>query len=248
MIYFPEIFNRTPEILAAQSKRHGGDSVHPYYSLNLGLSTGDEVVHVLNNRNKFFSGLGIEEKNVATSGQIHGKEILVTDKAGRFSGYDAIITNKKNLFVAVSIADCCPVLIYDRKNQAVAAIHAGWRGTVSKIVSETLTSMKENFGTEAQNIMAYIGTCISEKSFEVGEEVATQFDPEFISDTANSEKYYINLKAANLKQLLDFGVDKEEIEISPYCTILNNDEYFSYRKEGKESGRMLAIIGTKSTE
>ena len=225
--------------------RTGGFSKSPYSSLNLGLSTKDDPNDVAHNRHQFFNAIGINEKNIASSGQVHGKAILIAEKAGRYQGYDAIVTNNKNLFVAVSIADCCPILLYDKVHHAVAAIHAGWRGTVTGIVRETLCKMQSAFGTEGADTLAYIGTCIAAKSFEVGADVASQFDNRFISVTNTSGKFLADIKTANLQQLLDFGVPLDSIEISPYCTVLNNNEYFSYRKEGQESGRMLAVIGVK---
>jgi YfiH family protein len=248
LLLIPEIFKPFKNVVAAQSKRIGGFSQTPYTSLNLGLSTGDNSEDVIKNRVRFFESLAIEEKNVASSGQVHGKEILFAEKAGRYQGYDSIVTKEKNLFVAVSIADCCPVLLYDKKNEVVAAIHAGWRGTVANIVNETLMQMNKKFGANGENIFAFIGACISEKSFEVGKEVAEQFENSFVSKSNTRDKFLVDLKSANLKQLKDFGVQTKNIEVSPFCTVNNNDQYFSYRKEGKESGRMLAIIGMKSSD
>jgi polyphenol oxidase len=241
----PKIFSSFKNLVVAQSTRQGGVSPVPFKSLNMGFSSGDTEENVLTNRELFFSSIGIRSENVAWSGQVHGKEILLADKGGKNSGYDALITNSKNVFVAVGVADCCPVLIYDAKQKAVAAVHAGWRGTVQNIVSLTLKKMKEEFGTEGKNCFAYIGTCISECSFEVGEEVAAEFDRSFARYDELRKKYFVDLKNANKKQLTDFGVPDNQIEVSPYCTVLHNENYFSYRKEGKESGRMLAVIGMK---
>jgi polyphenol oxidase len=243
MVFIPEIFRQFKNVIGGQSMRHGGVSEFPYKSLNLGFSTSDKKENVLKNRELFFSELGITENQVAFSGQVHGVEILVAESAGRREGFDSVITNKKNLFVAVSVADCCPVLIYDAKNNAVAAIHAGWRGTANKIVTETLRKMKAEFGTSGENCYAYIGTCISECSFEVGADVAEKFEIKFVRYDENKKKYFVDLKKANKQQLLATGLEEKNIEVSPYCTIENNEDYFSYRREGQESGRMLGVIG-----
>jgi YfiH family protein len=189
---------------------------------------------------------GISEHNLASAKQIHGKEILFAESAGKAEGYDAIITNKKNIFVSAATADCTPVLIYDSKTKAVAAIHAGWRGTVLQIVSETLLRMKEEFGTEAKNCFAFIGACISECSFEVGEEVAEKFEPAFVRWDEAKKKHFVDLKKANKKQLLDFGIPESQVEVSEDCTVLNNEKYFSYRKEKGKTGRMISVIGVTS--
>jgi len=245
MIDSPNIFSPFPNLIAAQSKRTGGVSKGDFNSLNLGLNTEDLEKHVEQNRKLFFESLGIDESNLASSYQVHGNEILIAHESQRATGYDAIITNKVNLFVAVTIADCTPVLIYDKHTHTVAAIHAGWRGTASKIVERTLNEMQNNFGTKATDCFAYIGTCISKSAFEVGNDVAEQFDNAFVQFNETKQKHYVDLKAANLQQLQSFGIPISQIEIAETCTVLNNDSYFSYRKENGKTGRMLAVIGRK---
>lgn len=161
---------------------------------------------------------------------------------------DAVITNQPNVFACVSIADCTPVLIYDAKNKAVAAIHAGWRGTAAYIVTETLKAMQSNYGTKGEDCLAFIGACIGEKNFEVGEEVAVQFNDDVKRFDESKQKYFIDLKKENKKQLFQFGLKESSIEISNYCTIADNDKFFSYRKEKGVTGRMLAVIGSKAAD
>jgi YfiH family protein len=245
MIDSPKIFSDFPNLIAAQSKRTGGVSKGDFNSLNLGLNTEDAEQYVEQNRKLFFSALGINESNLASSYQVHGNKILIAHQPQRTTGYDAVITNKANLFVAVTIADCTPVLIYDKHTHAVAAIHAGWRGTAAKIVERTLNEMQKNFGTNAADCFAYIGTCISKNAFEVGNEVAEQFDNTFVQFNETKQKHYIDLKAANLQQLQKFGIPSSQIEIAETCTVINNESYFSYRKENGKTGRMLAVIGRK---
>ncbi len=245
MIDSPQIFSVFPNLIAAQSKRIGGVSQGDFNSLNLGLNTEDAELYVEQNRLLFFSALGINESNLASSYQVHGSEILIAHEPQRTTGYDAVITNKVNLFVAVTIADCTPVLIYDKRTHALAAIHAGWRGTAAKIVERTLNEMQKSFGTNGADCFAYIGTCISKNAFEVGNEVAEQFDEAFVHFNETKQKHYVDLKAANLQQLQGFGIPITQIEIAETCTVLNNDSYFSYRKENGKTGRMLAVIGRK---
>ena len=238
----PQIF-KGHEVIAAQSTRFGGLSTVPFDKMNLGFSSGDDREIVLENRKIFFGGLGIDENDIATSKLIHGNKVLVANGPVHAEGYDAVITNTAGVFVVVSIADCTPVLIYDTKNKAVAAIHAGWRGTVSGIVSETLNAMQKEYGTRGEDCLAFIGACIGESAFEVGEEVAVQFDSVFKRFDEEKKKYFVNLKAANKKQLTDVGVLSQNVEVSEYCTVLNNDLFYSYRKEKGKTGRMLVVIG-----
>lgn len=246
--HIPAVFSDFSDLIAAESTRHGGVSPAPFLSLNLGINTNDEPDNVNENRRRFFLSLGIDDvdRRFASSHQVHGMEVLYATEAGRFDGYDALITDKPGLFVGVTVADCTPILIYDKANRAVAAIHAGWRGTSGEIVAKTLTTMEQQFGTSAANCYAYVGTCIDECSFEVGPEVAERFAPEFVQKDAQTLKDCVNLKAANRQQLIRFGVPSTQIEVSSFSTVLNNDIFFSYRAENGQTGRMLAIIGIKS--
>lgn len=243
MIISPKIFKNFEQISAGQSTRLGGVSPYPYLSLNLGKSVGDNLANVEKNREIFFGKLGFAKEQAVLSHQVHGSEILQVSEAGNFSGFDAQITNKKGICLAVSIADCTPILIYDSDNEAIAAIHAGWKGTVAGIVSNTLHQMSSQFGTDGKNCFAYIGACISKKNFEVNADVADYFEPDFkIFDPAKN-KYFVDLKAANLAQLLAFGIPESQIEVSDYCTVEDNERFFSHRKEKGQTGRMLAGIG-----
>lgn len=220
-------------------------SVFPYDSLNLGFSSGDNLEVIKQNRKLFFDALGISEEKLAWSKLVHGNKVLVAHGPVKGENCDAVITNVPGVFASVSIADCTPVLIYDPKHKAVAAIHAGWRSTAAKIVVETLKAMKENYGTEGEDCLAFIGACISERSFEVGEEVAVQFDEDVKYFNTEKQKYFVDLKKENKKQLLQMDLKEKHIELSPYCTVLDNDKFFSYRKEKGKTGRMLAVIGIK---
>ena len=241
----PALFTGFKDLIAAESTRHGGVSPAPFSSLNLGINTADEPANVEENRRRFFAAIGASTYPFASSYQVHGTEILYATEAGRYEGYDALITNKPGLLVGVTVADCVPILIYDARQKAVAAVHAGWRGTAGKIVSRTLTRMQDQFGTRATDCFAYIGTCIDECSFEVGPEVAEQFEAAFKRGDANTGKSFIDLKKANAHLLIDFGVPEKQVETSSFSTVIDNRDYFSYRVENGTTGRMLAVIGLK---
>lgn len=244
----PAIFFPYPNLIAAESTRHGGVSAAPFDSLNLGLSSGDGREAVLENRKIFFGALHISLSEAVLSHQVHGDAVLQAEAAGHFEGYDALITNRKNLFLAVSVADCVPLLLYDTAHHAVAAVHAGWRGTVKQIVRKTVEAMQRQFHTEPADCVAYIGTCIDECAFEVGEDVASQFDTPFKTQGDGDGKFFVNLKAANRAQLEAAGVLSGRIETSPYSTVQHSLDYFSYRlasQRGLQTGRMMAVIGLR---
>jgi len=153
------------------------------------------------------------------------------------------VTNGPSILLAVSVADCTPILVYDARQKAVAAIHAGWRGTVAGIVHKTLIFMEKAFETNAADCFAYIGACIDECSFEVGEEVAVAFAEPFKRYDTGRGKFFVDLKKANAAQLLAFGIPESQIEISPYCTLRNADDFFSHRKDKGVTGRGMGVIG-----
>lgn len=240
----PTIF-KTHNIIAAQSTRlnhllqkAGKAPIGEFVNMN-------DAFDRAHTRDEFLKQLGLTLDQLAYSHQVHGVKVLVASKPLSAEGYDAIITNVKEVYVCVTIADCTPVLIYDSKNKAVAAIHAGWRGTVAKIVSETLHTMKSQYGTRGEDCVAFIGACIGNKNFEVGDEVAEQFSVDEKSYNTERRKFYVDLKLANKKQLMGFGVKETNIEISEHCTIADNDKFYSYRYEKGKTGRMLALIGMK---
>ncbi|MCE7058806.1 peptidoglycan editing factor PgeF [Dyadobacter sp. CY343] len=238
----PSIFAGLEHVIAAESTRHGGVSPAPFNSLNLGGSQ-DSHAHILANNHLFFAALGVPFEQVAKSHQVHGNEIINVKAPDRFEGFDALITNVPGIQLAVTVADCTPILVFDAVNKASAAIHAGWRGTVSGIVSKTIAAMQSSFGTDPKNCFAYVGTCIDECSFEVGEDVAQHFTSAFKRWDENKGKFFVDLKNANREQLLAAGLLQENIEISRYSTVLHNEDYFSYRLENGITGRLLATIG-----
>jgi YfiH family protein len=237
----PQIFRSNSQIVAGVSTRQWGVSPFPFSSLNLGVHTSDTSENIQTNLELFTKHLGINVNSLARSYQCHGDEILITQVPVYAENFDAIITNSKGVFPGVGIADCCPILLADPMHQVVAAIHAGWKGTVKEIVRKTVEKMQMEFQSLPTDILAYIGPCISQEFFEVGDEVANQFLSEV--KVLKNGKYHIDLKLANALQLKNAGV--KQIEISPFCTVKNNDLFFSYRKENGQTGRMLAVIGFK---
>ncbi|MEM1216454.1 MAG: peptidoglycan editing factor PgeF [Bacteroidota bacterium] len=233
------------QLIAVQSTRLGGVSRAPYASLNLGLHTQDDPVRVAENRRLFCADVGFEEKQVAGGYQIHGDQILPVDTPGQTEGFDAFVTNRKDLMLSVTIADCVPVLLYDPVQRAVGAAHAGWRGTASEITRKTLAKMSECYGTQARDCWAYIGTCIGSNDFEVDTDVADHFTTTYQHFDPKRGKYLVDLQAHNRDQLLAQGVPSRQIACSPHSTVAQNQRYFSHRKEKGKTGRMLAVIGLK---
>jgi hypothetical protein len=241
----PHLFSSCEWLTGGESTRHGGVSLSPYASLNLGKSTADNPEHVAENKRLFCASLGYRYEQLAWTNQVHGDRVHLVTGPGGVDGCDALISRTPGILLVVSVADCTPILVADIKNKAVAAIHAGWRGTAAGIVDKTLRSMHEHFGTTGADCIAFVGTCIDECSFEVGQEVAEQFSGSFKRFDENKQKYFVDLKKANAAQLQAFGIPDDHIEISPYSTVLHNSDYFSHRLEKGTTGRMWGYIGIR---
>ncbi|ACF14095.1 protein of unknown function DUF152 [Chloroherpeton thalassium ATCC 35110] len=242
----PKIFAPFSNLVAAQSTRHGGVSEPPYETLNLGMTVGDARDKVLQNRKIFCHRLSISPERLAFSSQVHGETVLFATQPGSYEGFDALVTNRKNIFLMISIADCVPILIYDAQHQAAAAIHAGWRGTAANLVFKTLKMMQSLFGTDPTHCFAFIGVAIDKENYQVGEDVAKHFSAAFKQvDVSADGKFLLDLRAANAAQLGDFGIDRSQIEISPYSTYSHHRDFFSHRFSGGKTGRMMAIIGMR---
>ncbi len=243
MFHRPRIFEPFKNLLAVETTRHGGLSPAPFSSLNFGRSSGDALENVEANKTLLCHRLGIEKSQLVTGHQTHGEEILLAEKGGDFAGFDAKMTQKRGIFLAVTVADCCPILIYDDSKKAVAAIHAGWRGTAARLVEKTFRAMQNELGSEPKNCVAWVGTCIDERHFEVGPEVAEHFSDSQKRWDASRQKHFVDLKKANAEQLFSLGFAEKQVEISPFSTVSNNSDFFSYRKEGGQTGRFWNLIG-----
>lgn len=238
----PEIFKHISSLVAGVSTRHGGKSQAPYHSLNLGVHTEDQAEIIQENISLLCQSLGIKPQQLARSFQTHQDLIWECEQPDYLSGFDAIISTQTNIYSAVGIADCCPVLLVDPVQKITAAIHAGWKGSVLGIVPKTAHLLISKYQCVPENILAYIGPCISLAHFEVGDEVAAQFPEDCKLKPAN--KWHVDLKKHHANQLQQVGIS--QIEISPWCTVEHNEHFFSHRKEQGITGRMLAFAGFQS--
>jgi YfiH family protein len=183
--------------------------------------------------------VGLDVHQVAYAIQVHKTKIEVVTNAGTYPDTDAFVTAKKDMALAIQVADCAAVLFGDPKNRVIAAAHAGWRGAAGNIIPKTLDKML-SLGAEPKNIKAFISPCISLKNFEVGEEVASEFPDQFV-DRDRFEKPHIALKEFIRYQLLEHGMMESKIELDTHCTI-DDEKFYSYRRQKGKSGRMMGII------
>ncbi|MBS1517843.1 MAG: peptidoglycan editing factor PgeF [Bacteroidetes bacterium] len=237
-----DLFDKYPELVFGFSTKPGGFSPEPY-CLNLSVSAGDDPGNVKRNRDLFFGALGIDENSVTFQKQIHSSVINYSPAPSHFEGCDAVYTDVKNNFLAVSVADCIPVFLYDPIVKVVAGIHSGWMGTKEMILTKTISELIKRFRSDPAELIAYIGPGICQDHYEVGGEVGILFDESV--RYKSGEKYYLDLKKDNFLQLLKSGVKEINIEISELCTFKEKDLLHSYRRDGIKSGRMFGVIGMK---
>ena len=243
------------DIFCFSTTRHGGYSGGNYASFNCNGYCGDSEEAVEQNRKLLCSLMPAVPECLVIPHQVHGAEIRNVDdgflrrdaaeQAALLEGVDALVSGLSGVCLCISTADCIPVLFFDTRLKVIAAAHAGWRGTVMRITEKTLRAMAESYGAEPTDVVACIGPGISPDAFEVGDEVydafrEAGFDMGRIS--VRKEKWHIDLWEANRMQLLDAGVRPEHIELSGICTYGHPEDFFSARRLGIRSGRILSGI------
>lgn len=244
------LLSRFPELIHGVSTKAGGNP--PYYN-NMSRWVGDDIDEVIKNREAFFAEIGANGKGTVHANQVHSANGAVVTEPGLAKETDALITNKRGLFLIISVADCLPIMMYDKSNGVIANVHSGWRGTAAGIVTATIEKMKAEFRTDPADLIAFSGPGIGKDCFEVGPEVAEQFESRYVFrpplnpllPKEGTLKLFIDLKQVVADQLLSAGVKQGNIEISPYCTFTEKDMLHSYRRDREKSGRMFAVIGLK---
>ena len=266
-------FSKLPWLIHGFSTRPGGVSeLNGQQVLNLGFTDWDTPENVQENRRRFQSAVGASDLPLIALKQFHSDVIHVFDSApGQPCKGDASITNRPGLLLAVQTADCVPILLVDTKKRAIAAIHAGWRGTLARIVTKTIGAMQMHFATSPRDLLAAIGPSIGPCCYEVGTEVATQFLSQFpdaptyfdefrTGDEPNPIQWLnmmppghqpppkgvlLDLRKANRSQLLAADLRPQNIHTIDLCTACRLDLLFSYRKEGSRTGRLMSVIALR---
>lgn len=220
------------------STRDGGISPEPFASLNLG-GTEDLPENIAENRRRALGDLGIGMKQVSYLNQIHSNSVCRAAQ-GKQTG-DALVTNHPQLAIAVGAADCYPILFYDDINNVIGAAHCGWKGTLGRIVKNTIEEMVK-LGAEKQHLKMAIGQGISAENYEVSEDVIQQFKNAGFPETCWSSRQ-LDLLKANHFVAEESGILKEHIWSMNRCT--TETDFFSYRRDNGKTGRMWAVIMLK---
>jgi polyphenol oxidase len=244
--------------------------------LNLGFTNSDDPATVVTNREDFLEALtGNPGFPLVTLRQVHSSTVVQVEapRAASNSGFaeaDGMMTDRPGILLGIQTAGCIPVLVADRKRRVVAGFHAGWRGTVKRIVERGLERMRSEFRSSPEDLVAVIGPGIGSCCYEVGSEVEDEFMVHYPHATElflrasvelNSKKrphpdrsgrassqgtgLHLDLVEANRRQLLGAGLDPQAIAVVQQCTSCNTDRFFSYRAEQGTTGRMLSVIGIR---
>lgn len=236
-------------VTAFSTQREGGASNGAYESFNITPYTGDDPEKIEINRQKLAAYLNIPATHIVLPYQSHTTNVrIITNPPSNeeLENVDAIITQTSQLCIGVSTADCIPILLYDPKNHAIAAIHAGWRGTHGNIATRTIHMMQEHCGTQPQNLYAAIGPGISLQAYEVGDELPKAFAEagfplERIAKRING-RWHLDLPEANRIELLRNGIAENHIINSQLCTYTLHHRFFSARRLGIHSGRIYTAL------
>ena len=243
-------------IVHAFSIRLGGVSTPPYASLNLGFGSGDTRARVLQNRARFGRAIGINPNDLMTLRQVHGNRVMVLTEASdpqlvRGTLADGWITNCPALPVAVVTADCFPVVLVAPSVPAVGIVHAGRKGTAARVVPTAITCMCQAFDVPPEAVLAAIGPGIGRCCYEVDDASAEPFLTQFTSHAAvvrpgRPGHLYLDLQQAILLQLRAAGVSSTQVWPADLCTACHPRWFYSYRREGPRSGRMLNVVMIRS--
>lgn len=241
------IFDFYPGLIATLSTKQDG-------SMSLrGVIEQDQTI--IANRNNFLTKLGINSKQVVSADLGHSNTVKVVspNHSGTIiSNSDGLLTENKNLFLSITLADCLPIFIYDPNQKVMGLVHGGWRNLAKGILTTTTKKLKTDFNSKPQHILVGIGPGISQCHYEVKQDVISKFEP-FVSEAAveRDGRTFLDLKRIALLQLLELGFEQENVEIDPECTYCFDNKYFSYRRDKKPSGKianqsiktMMAVIG-----
>jgi YfiH family protein len=224
-----------PGSVVAVTSRRGGISGAPFDTLNLGRSTADDPDAVTENRRRVLASLDVE--HVATAGQVHGADVAVVREPGLHREVDALVTHVPRLALAVTAADCLPILFVS--SGAVGAAHSGWRGTLAGVASATLRALGRVADAPPHAVHVYLGPCIGPCCYRVGDDVAARFpDAAVVRDDAGAR---VDLAAAVRLELVAAGVRPERITDPPACTSCNVEDCFSHRRDGGRTGRHWGV-------
>ncbi len=246
-----DLFQGFP-VVQGMFSRQGGVSPAPWDSLNLGGTVGDERVNVIENRRRIFEAMGRKVESIYDSWQVHGTHVICTTCPRPLDGLhekgDAILTDRPDVTLFMRFADCVPIFLYDPVREVIGIVHAGWRGTVERVISVTVERMREAYSSRPADILAGIGPSICADHYQVGPEVVAAAQAAFGAEcdqilVQNNGSIHLDLWQANRLCLEQSGV--RQIEVAQECTLEHADLWYSHRGEKGKTGRFGALLALK---
>ncbi len=208
-------------------------------ALAAGFSYRNQYGDSYENRTRLTEALQLEKENLVYLKQVHSASIQWAEKPGLIPNSDGVLSESKKWVLSIQVADCIPVFLFDSDNR-IGLVHAGWRGLTSGILPAALQEFHKH-GSDLRKMKVILGPAICTRHFEIGSEIRSKFDPEFVIEKDSG--LFVDLKGFARKQLMDQGVHSDLILSDTDCTWENDAQYYSYRKEGDKAGRMFAVMG-----
>ena len=239
LIYY-KIFRSYPVLKHFTTTRNTIDEAHPRF-------TGSNLQKITRSKQKLATVVNQPVSEMVFPRQTHSDNVARIDTVclEEIGNTDALVTNKPNICICIQTADCVPILFFDPQKKVIALAHAGWRGTVKRIATKVVFEMNEFYQSNPKNILVAIGPAISKTVYEVGSEVVEMVrrvipNPETSLHKNSLGRYHFDLWDANRKLLISAGIKNENIELIQECSFINKEKYFSARREGAQTGRMVS--------
>ena len=234
----PDIFDNH-RIISGVTRRNL--SLFPEIGFNISPTEIISADEIIKHKQILADNLSLPIEKCFFQKQVHGDRIDVITDNYQIVERDGMISNIRGIVLNINIADCCAVLFHDPANEAVGAVHSGWKGTKLNISSKAIAMMTREFGSDPTDIKVYLSPCASVNKYETGQEFKEYFPDSVIQ---SSGKYYFDNHKEIKNQLIQSGINSDNIEVSGICTISDTD-YHSFRRDRNKSGRMAAFIGIK---
>ncbi len=247
VFYQSQALSPFENVIQAVTTRHGGISPAPFNTLNLSITVGDDPANVRENWERLHRTLELNAQATVDAKQAQANRVAqVTSelRGSRIADVDGLITNVAGIPLLLRFADCVPILFYDPTQRAIGIAHAGWRGTVGKVVTNTVAAMQEAFGTKPGDLIACICPSIGPCCYEIGADVQARVEAAFPDRKElvlhQNGSIHLDLWEANAQQLRDLGVG--QVEIAGICTADHTEDLYSWRREQAHTGRFAALI------
>ncbi len=248
--YLSEALEPFDNITQAVTTRHGGVSPAPFDTLNLGSTVGDDPANVRENWKRLHEALDLDPAATVDARQAQADQVAhvtAAQRGTRIPNVDALITDAPGVPLLLRFADCVPTLFYDPKHRAIGIAHAGWRGTVGRVVTNTVRAMGQAFDTEPRDLVACICPSIGPCCYEIGADVQARVREAFPDAEGllirHNGSVHLDLWEANARQLRDLGVG--EVQVAGICTADHTEDLYSWRREHANTGRFAALIALK---